>query len=207
MILERKIYLMVTAAVLCFFIIIQMNSLDNVNASLQRDSKSNIFQEIKILKNKNEDLKTEIDEINDKIDQLNDQGKALSVIQDEINEYTKLDGKVSIFGAGISIQINGPITTPWMIDFVNEIYNAGAQAVSVNGIRITERTAGFDTLPKGQLLLNGSILSGPYSLEAIGDPSVLAGIAQSSGGIFERIKKAFPSTKITLDTKDVIQMN
>lgn len=207
MILERKIFLVATAAVLSFFVVIQMDSLKNVNNSLQRDSKSNIFQEIKILKNKNEDLKNEMGDLNNKIDQLNDQGKALNVIQDEINEYTKLDGKVSIFGPGVSIQINGDINTPWMIDFVNEILNSGAEAVSVNGIRITNRTAGFDTLPKGQIFVNGSILSAPYTLNAIGESSILANLLQSPGGIIDRLKKAFPAAKITLNTKDVIQMN
>lgn len=207
MILERKVFILGTAAILSFFVVIQINSFDNVNNSLQRDSKSNIFQEIKILKDKNEDLKVEVADLESSIDQLNDQGKALNAIQDEITEYTKLSGKASVFGPGITMTIDGKFSTPWMIDIVNEFFNSGAQAVSVNGIRIVNQTAGFDTLPKGQILLNGSILASPYTVNAIGESSTLFTLIQSPGGFSDRLKKAFPETKTTITTKDIIQMD
>lgn len=207
MILERKIFILGTAAILSFFIVIQINSFDNVNDSLQRDSKSNIFQEIKILKDKNEDLKSEVKDLEITIDQLNDQGKALSAIQDEITKYTKLSGKTSVFGPGVTMTIDGKLSTPWMIDIVNEFFNSGAQAVSVNGIRIVNQTAGFDTLPKGQILLNGSILTSPYTVNALGESSTISTLIQSPGGIFGRLKKAFPETKTIITTKDIIQMD
>ena len=207
MILERKILILGTAAVLSFFVVIQINSFNNVSDSLQRDSKSNVFQEIKILKDKNEDLKSQVGDLENTISQLNDQGKALNAIQDEINEYTKLSGQTSVFGPGVTATIDGKISTPWMIDIVNEFFNSGAQSVSVNGIRIENQTAGFDTLPKGQILLNGSILSGPYVVDAIGESSTLATLMQSPGGIFDRLKKAFPEIKTIITTKDVIQMD
>ena len=103
--------------------------------------------------------------------------------------------------------LDGKFSTPWMIDIVNELFNSGAQAVSVNGIRIVNKTSGFDTLPKGQILLNGSILSSPYTVNAIGESSTLATLIQSPGGIFDRLKKAFPTLKSTITTKDIIQMD
>ncbi|MBP9770527.1 DUF881 domain-containing protein [Candidatus Gracilibacteria bacterium] len=207
MILERKILILGTATLLSFFVVIQINSFDNVNDTLQRDSKSNIFQEIKILKEKNEDLKSEISDLESAVGQLNDQGKALNAIQEEITEYTKLSGKASVFGPGVTMTIDGKFSTPWMIDMVNELFNSGAQAVSVNGIRIVNQTAGFDTLPKGQILLNGSVLSSPYTVNAIGEATTLFSLIQSPGGIFDRLKKAFPATKTNITTKDIIQMD
>lgn len=207
MILDRKISVLATASILSFFAVIQFNSLENVNDSLLRDSKSNIFQEIKILKEKNQDLKKGVDDLNNTIAQLNDQNKALGVVQEEISEYTKLSGKAAVFGPGISVQISGEITTPWIVDVVNEFFGAGAQAVSVNGIRIANQTAGFDTLPKGQILLNGSILSSPYTLEAIGESATMASSLQTPGGLFDRLKKAFPNVKISLNTKEVVKMD
>jgi uncharacterized protein YlxW (UPF0749 family) len=207
MILERKMFILGTAAILSFFVVIQMASLDGVNDSIQRDNKSNIFQEIKILKAKNEDLKIEISDLENTVEQLNDQSKVLNTIQDEINEYTKLSGSTSVFGPGITMTIDGKISTPWMIDIVNEFFNSGAQAVSVNGIRIVNQTAGFDTIPNGQILLNGSILSNPYTINAIGESSTLATLTQSPGAIFDRLKKAFPAIKVSIVTKDIIQMD
>jgi len=207
MISERKIFILGTAMILSFFVVLQINSFGNVNDSLQRDSKSNIFQEIKILKDKNEDLKSEVSDLEDTVSQLNDQGKALTAIQDEINEYTKLSGRAAIFGPGVTITLDGRFSTPWMIDLVNEFFNSGAQAVSVNGIRIVNNTSGFDTLPKGQILLNGSILSSPYTVEAIGESLTLSSLVQAPGGIFDRLKKAFPNIKASIVTRDIIKMD
>ncbi len=207
MILERKIFILGTATLLSFFVVIQMNSFDRVNNSFQRDNKSNIFQEIKILKEKNEDLKSEVNDLESNVEQLNDQSKALNAIQDEINEYTKLNGRTSIFGPGVTVIIDGKFSTPWMIDIVNEFFNSGSQAVSVNGIRIVNQTVGFDTLPKGQMLVNGSILTAPYIINAIGESSTLATLIQSPGGIFDRLKKSLPEIKASITTKDIIQMD
>lgn len=204
---ERKIYILITAVLLGFFAIVQSRSFDTVNELLQRDSSSNIFQEIQMLKDTNVDLKKETEELENTIKQLTDQGQALNAIQEEIDKYTKLSGKSSIFGPGISVEINGKTTTPWVIDLINELFNSGAQALSVNNIRVINRTVGFDTLPKGQILLNGSILSAPYVFNAVGEPSSLANILDLPGGIFERMKKTFPEAKISIVKKEVIQMD
>lgn len=204
---ERKIYILVTAALSGFFVIVQSRSFDTVNELLQRDASSNIFQEIQILKDTNSDLKKETGELENTIKQLTDQGQALNSIQEEIDKYAKLSGKSSVFGPGVSVEINGKITTPWVIDLINELFNSGAQAVSVNNIRIINRTVGFDTLPQGQILLNGSVLSAPYVFNAIGEPSPLANILDLPGGIFERMKKTFPEAKISIVKKEIIQMN
>lgn len=204
---KRKIYIAITAGILGFFTIVQSKSLEHVNNLLQRDSNSNVFQEIKILRDKNSDLKNEIDDLQNTIGQLTDQNKALNAVQEEIDRYTKLSGSSSIFGPGVSVEISGKVTTPWVIDLINEFFNSGAQAVSINGIRIINKTAGFDILPQGQMLLNGSILTPPYEFNAIGEASTLASILQSPGAIFSRLKKTFPDAKINITTKDIIQMN
>lgn len=204
---ERKIYILITSVLLGFFIIVQSRSFETVNSLLRRDTSSNIFQEIQILKDTNTDLKKETEDLESTIKQLTNQGQALNAIQEEIDKYTKLSGKSSIFGPGVSVEINGKITTPWAIDLINELFNSGAQAVSVNNIRIINRTVGFDTLPQGQILLNGSILSAPYVFNAVGEPSSLASILDLPGGIFERMKKTFPDAKINIAKKEIIQMD
>ena len=89
---------------------------------------------------------------------------------------------------------------------MNEFFNLGAQAVSVNGIRIINKTAGFDTLPQGQILLNGSILSPPYTFNALGESSTLKSLLESPGAFIPRLKISFPGIKVYVSTKDIIQM-
>lgn len=202
----RHIYILISASLIGFFLIIQMRSFEDVNDLLLRDQESNIFQEIRILTEKNEDLNAEVISLEDTYAHITDQNDILDSVEDEIEKYQKLNGEKSIFGPGITVKLEGDITTPWITDLINDFFNSGAQAVAINGIRITNRTVGFDTLPQGQILLNGSILSAPYFFDVIGESQVLSDILQLKGGIFDRLQNNFPNLKIEITRKEVIQM-
>lgn len=202
----NKVLIVFSALVLGFFIVVQLRSFENVNEIIFRDQESNVFQEIQILKDKNDNLLDEIAELENTISQLTNQNSALEAIDDEIAKYKKLTGDFPVFGPGITVTLDGGISTAWVIDLINEFFNSGAQAVAVNGIRITNKTLGFDTLPQGQILLNGSILSSPYTFDVIGESEVLMKVLDLPGGIFERLQSNFPGLEISMVRKEVIQM-
>lgn len=203
----QKTYILITTLILGFFIAIQSRSFESVSNEFQRDVKSNIFQEIKILKEKNESLRKEAEDLEDNLNQFADQNSALSAVEAEIEKYTKLSGSTPVFGSGVSVTVSGQITTPWVVDLVNALFNADSEAVSVNGIRLTNKSAGFDTLPQGQILLNGSVLSPPYVFNALGESSNIISILELPGGIYSRLTAAIPGLKIDSITKDIIQLN
>lgn len=203
----QKTYILITTLILGFFIAIQSRSFESVSNEFQRDVKSNIFQEIRILKEKNESLRKEAKDLEDNLNQFADQNSALGAVEAEIEKYTKLSGSTPIFGPGVSVTVSGQITTPWVVDLVNALFNADSEAVSVNGIRLTNKSAGFDTLPQGQILLNGSVLSPPYVFNALGESSNIISILELPGGIYSRLTAAIPGLKIDSITKDIIQLN
>ncbi|MCK9186324.1 DUF881 domain-containing protein [Candidatus Gracilibacteria bacterium] len=203
---QRKIYILIIAILLGSLIIIEGRSFNVVNDIILRDSKSDVFKEIKVLKEENQNLRDELNELEKTLSRLSDQDLAVKTIQDEIDKYNKLSGDYAVYGPGISISIGGKITSPWMVDLINELFHAGAQAVSINGIRITNESSGFDTLPKGQIYLDGTILSPPYVFNGIGEAITLKNALNASGGIFDRIKATFGGISITLEQKDVLEM-
>lgn len=202
---SKVIFTVLLGAIVGFVLVIQIKSFKEIDVLL-RDQQSNVFQEIKILKEKNESLKGEVALLEANVLKLNDQSSAISAVEEEISKYQKLSGSSSVYGTGLSIIVGGEISTFWMIDLVNEIFAAGAQAVAVNGIRLTNRTVGFDTLPQGQILLNGSILTTPYEIEVIGEANVLMNILTIKGGILDRLKARFPSLKLEVTPKEIVQM-
>lgn len=203
---NRKLWIMLTAFILGALASVQSESLKRATDDLSRERKTNAFQEIKILKEKNSDLQKEIVSLEDSLDSISDQSRSLDVIRDEINKYKKLTGDSPIFGPGIIVSIDGQISVPWLVDLVNEFFNAGGESVSINGIRVTNDTVGFENLPNAKILMNGSVLASPYTFEIIGDSSSLADILNLPGGIFSRIQASFPSVKISLQKKDIIRM-
>lgn len=202
----KKAFIVVVALILGVLVVSQIKSFSEINSLFIRDTQSNVFQEIMILKVKNEDLRSEIEDLDSTLEQLEDQNSALDVIEEEINKYKLLNGEFSIFGPGISITIEAELTTPWVIDLINELFNSGVQAISMNGVRLTNKSIGFDTLPQGQILLNGVILTSPFVVDVVGEPSMILDILELPGDILDRLESAFPEIIIDTESKEIIQM-
>jgi len=66
------------------------------------------------------------------------------------------------------------------------LWAAGAEAVSVSGVRVTA-TTGYSEVG-GTILADRQRLALPYTLEAIGDPATLQGALQIRGGIIEGLR-------------------
>lgn len=203
---KRRIYLTITALFLGLLISFQNRSLKDANDQLSRDTNSSVFKEMKNLKDKDSDLRGEIADLKKTLKELTDQKSALGAIKDQIEKYSKFSGRVDVFGPGLEIKIIGKLSTPWLIDSINEFFDSGADAISVNGIRITNKTIGFYTLPQGQILLNGSILASPYIINVVGESATLLKILEAPGGIFSRLTSTFPDLKIQTTKKEIIEM-
>ena len=204
--MERKYLIGIIAVLLGILVTAQGRSFENVDLIL-RDGGDNIFQELTIMKATNVALRREIEDLESVLNRINDRSLAIETIQTEMEKYKQLSGNVPVFGEGIVVKINAELTTPWVIDLINELFSVGAQAVNINNIRITNKTVGFDTLPQGQILINGNILSAPYTFEAIGDGKKLLEILELPGGIFDRMEANLKGVQIETELKQVVQID
>jgi uncharacterized protein YlxW (UPF0749 family) len=73
-----------------------------------------------------------------------------------------------------------------LASIVNELWAAGAEAVSVSGVRVTA-TTGYGEVG-GTILADRQRLAPPYTIEAIGEPATLQGALQIRGGIIEGLR-------------------
>lgn len=205
--LKKKEILLFFGLVLGFLFVTQGKSMFDAKESIIRDSGSSVFQEIKILKDKNKALSKEVEELTNNLSDLSDMDLAVEAIKQDIEKFKKLSGKYPIFGSGVEVIISAQIQVPFIIDLVNELYNSGASAVSINGIRLSNLTSGIDVMPNGQLFIDSFVLSSPYKISALGDSKTITDILYASGGIVDRIKKTNPGLDIIVQSKDIIQMN
>lgn len=203
---KRSLSILLTAILLGFLIALQALSFEDVGDVLNRNNRSDIFREIQILKDTNGDLRDEIDDLENQLDKVSNNQDALASVQQEIEKYEALTGRIDVSGPGVRVELSGDIRALWLTDTVNELLSAGAEAVSVNSIRLTNKTVGFDTIPSGQILLNSVILSQPFVIEALGDKAVLEESLVQSGGIVERMQRLVDGSQIVVQQKDVITM-
>lgn len=71
-----------------------------------------------------------------------------------------------------------------LLRLVNELKNAGAEAISINDERITNLTS--ITCDGNVILVNGNKISSPFIIKAIGSQEALLGAIQRPGGLLEK---------------------
>lgn len=113
-------------------------------------------------------------------DLLSDTGAreaALAQAQQEAAALEVLAGTVPVTGPGIRVTVTeqtGVVQVQTMVDTLQELRTAGAEAIQVNGeVRVVADTAVEDV--SGGLLVGGQRVSSPYVIDAIGEPDTLAG--------------------------------
>ena len=95
-----------------------------------------------------------------------------------------------------------------LVEVVNALKNAGAEAISINGQRITNSTAIY--CAGNVVKVNGEKISSPIEIKAIGSPELLYGSMTIPGGYIELLEETGvivdikKSTNITINKFDGI---
>ncbi|KAA0094065.1 DUF881 domain-containing protein [Mycolicibacterium sp. P1-18] len=106
-----------------------------------------------------------------------------------------LIGTVAATGPGVTITIDdvAPGVSPeTMLDVVNELRAAGAEAMQVSSAGQPPVRLGVDSWvvgSPGALVLDGTTLSPPYSVLAIGDPATLSAAMNIPGGAVDSVER------------------
>ena len=196
----------ITGLILGLLVITQAKHFTSYVETISRDSTENVFRRIQILKTSNDELEDEIKTLEKQLEDLNDQAQTFATIEKDIKKNEIIAGATDVFGPGIELVINNDLNAVWFTDLTNELFASGAEAISINNIRLTDSTIGFDELPNGQIMINGVILQPPYTIQAIGDKDALSQILKGPAGILSRMQATFDNLEYQLSQKDRIDM-
>lgn len=123
----------------------------------------------------------------------NDQA-AIQSAQSRLAALSILVGAVGATGPGVTVTIEDPgpgVSPEAMLDVINELRAAGAEAIEVNDTHQSVRV-GVDTwvagMP-GSLTVDAKTLTPTYSILAIGDPPTLAAAMNIPGGAQDTVKR------------------
>jgi len=108
---------------------------------------------------------------------------ALEQAQQEADDLAVLAGLVPVSGPGLTIRLadEGTVSINSMLDLVQELRSAGAEAIEVDGqVRLVVSSA-FEATDEG-LVVDGVLLETPYVIDVIGEPSALRGALGFPGG-------------------------
>jgi len=94
-----------------------------------------------------------------------------------------LAGRLPAQGPGVVVTVadpGGTVRPATLLNLLEELRNAGAEAVCVNDVRVVAATA-FTGAP-GRVVVGGQELAAPYVWTVIGDPTTLATALEIPGG-------------------------
>ena len=115
---------------------------------------------------------------------------AVEAAQERIDSLAILAGTAGAKGPGIQMTIADPgakMTPPVLLDAIEELRDAGAEAIQVNNVRIVA-SSHFSQGASG-IAIDGKSVTQPYTISAIGDPTTMSSAMQIPGGLAENVRQ------------------
>jgi uncharacterized protein YlxW (UPF0749 family) len=128
---------------------------------------------------------------------------ALQVSREDLRRITAFGGLAAVDGQGIVMNVDGSLDAIALNDLINELRNAGAEAIAVDGVRITARSVAIEG-PRS-LQIDGVDIGRRFTLRAIGSPDGLLSAMQRPGGIISQLK-LFISATILISQAQAVEL-
>jgi len=153
------------------------------------------------LQRREDDLTEEIGALTDTLSRLRTAGdssaEALAEAQRRAEALGILTGTVAASGPGVRITVSDPggtVPPEVLLDAIQELRNAGAEAFAVDDARIGMQSA--FTGVAGAISVDGAPVGSPYVILAIGDGPTLSAALSIPGGVVDTVRRAGATIKI-----------
>ncbi|WP_435883848.1 DUF881 domain-containing protein [Streptomyces tanashiensis] len=170
-----------------------------------------------------EDLVRILDELDDRTQRLEDekarlekQRSELESSSDQAEEARKqtqekeqqlgiLAGTVAAEGPGITLTVGDPtgaVESDMLLDAIQELRAAGAEAIQVNGVRVVADS--YFTGSGDDMRIDGTKVAAPYVFKVIGKPEDLEPALNIPGGVVQTLEKEQATATVERSAKIVV---
>ncbi len=207
--MTNKKAISIILGVMCFAltlgIFVQVRTIRNTDSTISQNQEANELRD-EILKykerydNKFKELEQAEEQLEQEREKATQNDTELEQAQQKITEGNKITGMTEVTGPGVTITLTdgkGIATSTLnpsdlivhdldVLSVINELINAGAEAISINDQRWVLTTA---ISCRGNTIdINGQRIGAPFVIKAIGLPEYLAGL-ERVGGYLEYMKQ------------------
>ena len=195
----RKYYVVFLTVLLGVFltIAIKQNSEPELLTSVREDELVLILDDLNQQKDKFEQELIKQNQILESL-KTGSNEEARKASQARIDQLILLSGTAPVSGRGIQVLITGDlysVNSFTILDTVQELRDAGAVAIEINGVRVINSTYFNDT--ELGISLNQSQIRSPYKILALGDPETLSTALKIPGGLSESVTTSDGKVLIT----------
>lgn len=132
-------------------------------------------------------------------DAASEQEAAAAAAQKALDQARINAGTVAVHGPGLVMTVQDPARALDSLQFVmalGELRNAGAEAIELNGVRVTPRSW-FTSDEGGPVVLDGTALSPPYRWVVIGDAATIEPALEIQAGSAQQMRALGADVSIT----------
>lgn len=202
--LSAQITLTVVCLLLGVALVVQFRTQGNIVKTILSDSSTEQATMLNSLVESNAALRKEIDTLDIQLAQYrsgDEEGNIPSLVND-LNRIKIVNGLIEVSGPGIQLTLGGPLAPEELQDIINELRNAGAEAIVLNGQRVVSNSV--VALDRGGPSLDGVLLVPSYRFEAIGDPETLARAVDRKGGLVPALLANHPDLQMEMQRRERI---
>lgn len=203
---QKKDYFLIAAVcfILGMLLVAQFRSAQLSGSVTSHQRAQELTSELKNVTDERDMLRKEVTELRDRIAEYEESASKVSGFTDamkkELEKVRMASGLVEGTGKGVIVTLddsNVPrqpgedpnlflVHDEDLLKVTNELFAAGAEAVSINGQRITTTT---DIRCAGPTIIINSVkVAPPFIIHAIGDPHVLESSLKMRGGVIESLR-------------------
>ena len=208
--------------VLTYGIAAQIKTTKNAGLTVSTNATENeLRNEVLKAKEKYDNLYNELDEMEKTLEteraNATQNNSELSELESKIKEANKALGLTEVTGTGVEVTLDDNSTTIStnylgnlgdllvhdidVIRVVNELKNAGAEAISVNEHRIVSISA--IECDGNVIKINGEKIGVPFKIKAIGFPEAIVGALDRTGGYLDTLRTQY-GIKATITKQETV---
>jgi len=180
----------IAATIIALFLgilaVTQVRAQDVYTRSLQLETPSSLTTLVANLAERNNGLREEIFDLRLRTEQAREDaasGKGtLTEAQRQLDQLSIFAARTAVKGEGISVHVDGSFDDKALSDLVNELRNAGAEAIAVNTVRV-----------------------GP-TVSAVGATEVMYVAMTRTGGIIEQFQLIYRATRFNVAKENLLSL-
>lgn len=197
----NKIVLSVIIALICVVLIatilVQFKTVEKTDVTqIETMREAELRTSLSEWKSKYNEVSMQLEETNNRISEYeqkaNDEQETKNIVDSELQQTNMILGKTNVKGTGVIITLEDgekEILASDLVDLINELKYAGAEAISINGSRIIN-TSEIAEINNSYIIINGAKrIASPYEVKAIGDQTYLTSILSlKDSGFIDRYR-------------------
>jgi uncharacterized protein YlxW (UPF0749 family) len=204
---RNQLTLTAIAILLGLLLVIQFRA-QQAGTGLEIQSSQDLTLLIANLTTRNDQLRGEVADIQGQLDSIsaaNARGEtSVGQLRADLERVRIWSGEDPAAGPGVRVLLFGGVPADAISELVNELRNAGAEAIAVGGARVVASTVAAG--PVGALSIADTALGPRIEVLAIGNPAALTGGLTRAGGLVAQLQARYAEVLVEVTPLDVVSL-